>query len=230
MNKIAVYGVKLNKKSDISVPVLFKEKKNPHLLSQALRVYGEGLHFHLAKTKTRGEVKTSTRKIYRQKGTGLARHGAKSAPIFVGGGVAHGPSGLKRTLKISDKMRQRALRIALSLKLEEGDVIALDSPSLFKKTKDVAAFLKGIGKKLNRKNENVTFVVRGDYQNLKALKNIKNSKVIDYKDLNAYDVYHGGLLIFDSEVFKARKEQREKKVNVGKKTETKTKTRMKGTK
>ena len=77
MNKIDVYSIDASKKGDILTPANFKEKLNLELLSQAIRVYGDRKHPGLNKTKTRGEVRISTRKIYRQKGTGFARHGAK---------------------------------------------------------------------------------------------------------------------------------------------------------
>ena len=73
-------------------------KANSTLLAQAIRVYGSNSHQKTSKVKTRGEVDGSTRKIYRQKGTGNARHGAKYAPIFVGGGIAHGPTGILKLL------------------------------------------------------------------------------------------------------------------------------------
>src|SRR4030043_754050 len=123
MNKIEVYTIDANKKADISTPSNFKEKVNLSLLSQAIRVYGDRKHPGLNRAKTRSEVRGSTRKIYRQKGTGFARHGAKSAPIFVGGGIAHGPKGIKRILTLPSKMKKQALGLAFSSKLESGDII-----------------------------------------------------------------------------------------------------------
>lgn len=94
------------------------------------------------KTKTRAEVKMTTAKWFRQKGTGRARHGAKSAPIFVGGGVAHGPRPRKYTQKMPKKMRREAVRSALSALVRDNqlvvvDEICMDSP----KTKDMAQLL-----------------------------------------------------------------------------------------
>src|SRR3989339_1874998 len=103
---------------------------NSTLLSQALRVYSSNSHQKTSKVKTRGEVVGSTRKIYRQKGTGNARHGAKYAPIFVGGGIAHGPKGVKPgNLVLPQKMRRAALASAILLKLEDGKVVGLTGVS-----------------------------------------------------------------------------------------------------
>ncbi|NOZ28034.1 MAG: 50S ribosomal protein L4 [Chloroflexi bacterium] len=81
-------------------------------------------------TKSRGEVNRTKAKWYRQKGTGRARHGSRNAPIFVGGGVAHGPHPRKYTKRMPRKMRRLALRSALSVKAAEERIIVLDSLQL----------------------------------------------------------------------------------------------------
>ena len=89
---------------------------NPELLSQAVFVYRSNLRQGGAKTQTRSEVGRTKSKWYRQKGTGRARHGARTANIFVGGGVVHGPTGLENfSKKLSRKMKQGALRSALGI-------------------------------------------------------------------------------------------------------------------
>jgi large subunit ribosomal protein L4 len=77
-------------------------------------------------TKRRGEVRGSTAKIYRQKGTGRARHGARTAPIFVGGGIAMGPKPRKYTKNMPKKMRRKAIRVALSALLNDEQLIFVD--------------------------------------------------------------------------------------------------------
>ena len=141
MNKLNVYTSKGVKKAPVSFPKVFQEKENLVLLAQAIRVYEWKKHPGLSKVKTRGEVVASTRKIYRQKGTGRARHGAKSAPIFVGGGKAHGPRGVKRKLAFPRKMRQRALKIALTMKAKDRAMIVIEEISSLKKTKEAQQLL-----------------------------------------------------------------------------------------
>ena len=90
------------------------------------------------KAKGRSEVNRTTAKAYRQKGTGNARHGSRRAPIFVGGGVAHGPTPRKYTKQMPRRMRRAALRSALSVKAESGDIIILDDVTLnTPKTKEI---------------------------------------------------------------------------------------------
>ncbi len=99
-----------------------------------------------ASTKTRGEINASTKKIYRQKGTGRARHGAKSANIFRGGGRAHGPRPRSFEYALPKKVRQLGLRTALSAKAAEGRLMVLDQARIDTlKTKDLRQRLDVLG-------------------------------------------------------------------------------------
>jgi len=203
VSKANVYSAKGVKKQSISLPKNFSEKENKFLLAQAIRVYESRLHPGLSKTKRRGEVTASTRKIWRQKGTGQARHGARSAPIFVGGGKAHGPTGLKRQLDLPKKMRQKALNVALSIKAKKGQVIVVDRLSSLKKTKEAQNLIeKIVAKEKNlKKNKRFTFVLGdGNLQASLALRNIEGVEIVPYKNLNAYQVFTGGVLIFDKDI------------------------------
>lgn len=117
---------------------LFGHKASPILLSQAVRVYLANQRSASAKTKTRAQVEGSTRKIYKQKGTGKARHGSVRAPIFVGGGIAHGPDGLQNySLKMPKQMRKKALLGALYDRASQKAVYIIPSKSSGK-TKEAA--------------------------------------------------------------------------------------------
>jgi len=105
---------------------VFGAKPQPDLMAQAVLVSLGNQRLGLAKVKTRGEVLLTTRKMYAQKHTGRARHGAASAPIFVGGGVAHGPKPGKREKFLNDKMKKMATISALSQKREEGKIAILE--------------------------------------------------------------------------------------------------------
>jgi large subunit ribosomal protein L4 len=97
-------------------------------------------------TKTRGEVNRTKAKWYRQKGTGRARHGSRNAPIFVGGGIAHGPHPRKYTQRMPRKMYRLALRSALSVKAAENHIIVLDALHVEKpRTKAMVAMLRALG-------------------------------------------------------------------------------------
>jgi large subunit ribosomal protein L4 len=113
---------------------IFEVEVNVGLMHQAYVRQMANARLGTHKTKTRGEIKLTKAKWYRQKGTGRARHGARSAPIFVGGGVAHGPRPRDYSKKMPRKMRRQALRSALSALAADGQIVvvdqlALDAPS-----------------------------------------------------------------------------------------------------
>jgi len=105
---------------------IFEVEVNVGLMHQAYVRQMANARLGTHKTKTRGEVNRSKAKWYRQKGTGRARHGARSAPIFVGGGIAHGPQPRDYSLKMPRKMRRQALRSALSALAADGQIIVVD--------------------------------------------------------------------------------------------------------
>jgi large subunit ribosomal protein L4 len=169
---------------------IFKIKVSDSLLAQAVYVYQSNSHQDTSKVKTRGEIVASKRKIYKQKGTGRARHGALSAPIFVGGGVAHGPTGTQpNRKKLNQKMKQKALVGALSL-LQKEKALSLFTPPTTKiiKTKDMV-------KKIS--NQPLTLVQhQAPAALLKAISNLETVRVIQADQLNAYHVLQSKKLLF----------------------------------
>src|SRR3989344_5464652 len=204
MIKLNVYSPKATKKEAIPLPKSLEAKVNMKLLAQAIRVYEDRSHPGLSQVKTRGEVKISTRKIYKQKGTGYARHGARNAPIFVGGGIAHGPKGIKRVLSLPAKMRRKAFRVALTLKAKEGNLIAIEAVSNFTKTKEIAHLIKTINPDMENSANNFRYTLVLSEKNRKVAKiarNIANLEVMPFRNLNAESVYLGGVIIIDQEAF-----------------------------
>lgn len=129
--KVPVLNIKGEEVDSIELPAdVFEAKVNVGLMHQAFVRQRANARLGTHKTKSRGEVSLSTRKIYRQKGTGRARHGSRNAPIFVGGGVAHGPRPRDYSVKMPRKMRQAALRSALSAKVQDGGLVLVDSLTL----------------------------------------------------------------------------------------------------
>lgn len=201
MLKANVVTTKGRKVKALSLPKEFSQKENLKLLAQAIRVYEERQHTGLAKAKTRAEVARTKKKWYSQKGTGGARHGARSAPIFVGGGVAHGPRPLRRELTLPQRIAKKALSVALSLKAKEAKVTVVRGLASLKKTKEANDLLKKLGK-----DKRFTFVlVNGKSAVNAALRNLKRVDVVSWRDLNAYQVYFGGNLIFDEDIFMVKK-------------------------
>jgi large subunit ribosomal protein L4 len=140
-----------------------------------------------AKTKQRNEIRGSTKKIVPQKGGGGARHASKKAPLFVGGGVAHGPKGAKYKIKkINKKVRKIALAQTLSKKNFDKNLhILADVKKEVKKTKEFNNFLQ--------KNKLVNALIISDTDSMKNInksaRNIKNIKLIKDEGANIYDLF-----------------------------------------
>ena len=140
-----------------------------------------------AKTKQRNEIRGSTKKIVAQKGSGGARHASKKAPLFVGGGVAHGPKGSAYKIKkINKKVRKLALAQTLSKKnIDKNLFILEDVKKEIKKTKEFNKFLE--------KNNLANSLIISDNDTLKNIdksaRNIKNVKLIKTEGANIYDIF-----------------------------------------
>lgn len=213
--KIQIYSAKGIKKDSLDMPKHLLAKENLPLLAQAIRVYEDRQHAGTAKVKTRGEVSLTSAKMYRQKGTGNARHGDYGAPIFVGGGVAHGPRGVKRLLNLPQKMRRNAFKVALNIKAGEGKLILVDNINSLEKTKEAQNLLDLIiDKELANKVPNrITVVLSLKNKNaIKAFRNIAACDVCGFDNLSAYDVYFGGLILLDKEALDVKKEVKVEKV------------------
>ena len=140
----------------------------------------------LAKTKQRNEIKGSTKKIVPQKGSGGARHASKKAPIFVGGGVAHGPKGnVYKVKKINKKIKKAAIAQSLSEKNRSKNLfIITDVKKEVKKTKSLNNFLIN-----NRLTNSLLITDDETFKNLKkSAKNIKNIKMINNVGTNVLDI------------------------------------------
>jgi large subunit ribosomal protein L4 len=141
--KVPVLNTQGEEVDTIELPAdIFEAKVNTGLMHQAYVRQQANARLGTHKTKSRGELAISTRKIYRQKGTGRARHGSRNAPIFVGGGIAHGPRPRDYSLKMPRKMRQAALRSALTVKAQEGELVLVDTLTLDSpKTREMVSVL-----------------------------------------------------------------------------------------
>jgi large subunit ribosomal protein L4 len=186
---IAVMGIDGKADGTVSLPgEIFGERVNKVLLAQAIRVYLANQRQGNASTKTRGEVDGSTRKIFRQKGTGRARHGSVRAPIFVKGGIVFGPKPRDFGLSMPKKMKRKALFSALSSKVQDSQVTVLSGlEKLEPKTKNFVGMLKNIG--IADKKPKFLFVTPSDSVNAKrAGGNLQGVSFTSVNRLNAYEV------------------------------------------
>jgi large subunit ribosomal protein L4 len=168
---------------------IFNVPVNRGLMHQALQRQLVNARLGTHKTKTRGEVSGSTRKIWRQKGTGRARHGSMKVNLWPGGGVVHGPRPRDYTKKMPRKMRRAAYRSALSVKAQDGQIVVLDVLEMSEiRTREVAEMLQRLGIEgsalimLPDKNENVERSAR----NLVDVKTLRAS-YLNIRDLLGHD-------------------------------------------
>ena len=148
------------------------------------------------KTQSRSEVSRTTKKMHRQKGTGGARHGARNAPIFVGGSVAHGPRVRDHAHKLPKRVRRMALAHALSSKVKADALIVLDEARLdAPKTKALAEKFSGLGV------ENALVIAGREVEAnfARAARNIPRLDVLPVAGLNVYDILRCGTLVITRE-------------------------------
>jgi len=152
-----------------------------------------------ASTKNRSKVRASSRKLWRQKGTGRARVGAASSPLRRGGGVAFGPLPRDYSLKINKKIRKMALRMALADKYKAGQILVVDNIHLEEKnTGKIFNILKTFDL------DNVLIITEREDENLeKSSRNIRSVKLLRAEGLNVYDILsHENLLFIEGAIGK----------------------------
>lgn len=161
------------------------EKVNKAVLYFAIKAQRNNLRHGTVRTKTRGEVNRTNKKLYRQKGTGNARHGPRSANIFVGGGNVFGPLPRSYFEHLNKKMKKvsyrEALRyLALNSQLKLVDKLDFAKPS----TKSAAKLMQGIGFK-----KALVVLPQSDENSQKSFRNLKDVKVINECNLSIYDLF-----------------------------------------
>ncbi|MBI3984461.1 MAG: 50S ribosomal protein L4 [Candidatus Levybacteria bacterium] len=208
--KLSVYNTSGRSTETITLPKeIFGVDINKTLMLQAVRVYLANQRRGTVKTKSRGEVNISTRKIYRQKGTGRARHGAASAPIFVGGGVALGPRQRDYSMKLTQKAKQKALFSAFSSKVKDGEIkLVAGLSKLEPKTKNMAGLLEKL--QLNAKKQRLLVVTpkaSKDFEGVvKASRNIEGVNIVPSNLLNTYEVLRARQILLMKEAIDVLKE------------------------
>ena len=193
---VPVYSLTGRTSGTLALPKdIFGQQVNKQLLSQAIRVYTTNQKIYTANTKTRGEVEGSTAKIYRQKGTGRARHGSIRAPIFVGGGIVFGPQSRKVRLDLPQRMKKAALISALSQKAKGKEILGISGiDKLSGKTKEIVKLLQ----KLTVKNALIVTAEKQDNV-VRAVRNIPGTDVLPVNLINAYEILKHKILLLTKE-------------------------------
>ena len=193
--QLKVINIDGKKVSDIEISdKIFSLKPNKNLIQLLIDWQLNHFKARTAKTKQRGEIKGSTSKIYAQKGTGGARHSSRKAPIFVGGGIAHGPKGaVYKINKINRKIKKIGLFHVLSQKNKVNSLFVVeDFKNEIKKTKLFNNFLE----RLKLKNSLIISDKNSTTKIIKSARNIPNLKIIDQVGTNAYDLLKYKNVIF----------------------------------
>lgn len=203
-----VYSLDGKKAGDIKLPeAIFGVQWNADLVKQVADSLLSSIRKNVAHTKNRGEVRGGGKKPWQQKGTGRARHGSTRSPIWVGGGITHGPRNEKNFLRtIPKKMKTKALYTILSKKFAEGEVLFVDKATLSEnKTKFAVAALnslskvEGFEKIFSKKKNAALFALSEKNKNLeKAFGNLSNMEVIEARNLNPLDLLKYKYLVLEN--------------------------------
>ena len=155
------------------------------------------------KVLTRGEINRTKRKLYKQKGTGQARHGARSAPLFVGGAKAMGPVNHSHEFDLPKKVRALGLKHALSSKAKGGQIVVLDE------VKSAAVKTADLAKRFGKLGLESVLVVDGEFDKNFALsaRNLSHVELVPAKGLNVYDIMRRDKLVLTTAAVKAIEER-----------------------
>ena len=204
MAKLNVYNMKNEVVDSINLnDMVFDVEYNEPLIHQVIVALHNNARQGTKSTLTRSEVNLTKKKLYRQKGTGNARHDEKSAPQFVGGGVVFAPKPRDFSQKINKKMRDIAFSSAVSQKIRQGEVFILDEINFADaKTKAAAEFLKTFGL-----NKRTIIVTDGKNENvIQATNNIQKVSVADASLLNVAEVVENTYVVFTKNAIKKLEE------------------------
>ena len=184
------------KKTSIEVlDKIFSAKVNDRLVSSVLYKTNANYKKRHAKTKQQNEVSGPTSKIYAQKGTGNARHASRKAPIFVGGGIAHGPKGelSYKTRKLNKSEKKNSIASLISAKNQGKNLLIFsDFNTEIKKTKEMNLIVK----KFELKNSLIILDKTSKEKIEKATRNIPNIKVTDINHFSAFDIVKFEKVVF----------------------------------
>ena len=189
MPSLPLYDIAKKKVGQIDLSdAVFADEVKPHLINDAVRAQiAWWYEFRTANSKTRSEVSGTGKKMFKQKGTGQARHGDAKAPIFAGGGKAHGPKPRRVIHKINKKVMKAALRSTLTLNQKEDRLFVIDKLGLAKTSSKAASqFLKDLGLTVALVvNDNDSDAEKALNQ---SLRNVKAVKVLKPEGVNVFDL------------------------------------------
>jgi large subunit ribosomal protein L4 len=185
MSTVDIYNIKKEKVGEIGLnEKVFDLEVKEYLLHDVVRMQRAAKRAGTACTKTRVEVRGGGAKPWRQKGTGRARAGTRRSPIWRGGGVTFGPKPRDFSFKLNKKVKKQALAMAMSARLQEGNLLVLDDITMEAiKTKDFVGIMDTF------EIDNCLIVIDGANENLeKSSRNVNGFKVLPAEGVNVYDI------------------------------------------
>lgn len=201
--ELKVYNMKKEEVGKLKLnDMVFGADYNQPLIHQVIVALHNNARQGTKSTLTRSEINASKKKIYRQKGTGNARHDEKSAPQFTGGGVVFAPKPRDFSQKINKKMRDIAFASAISEKIRQNEVVVLDSVDFANKTKTANEFLKTFG--LNKRTIIVT--AGKDQSVVRATNNLEKVSCVDADLLNVAEIVENTFVVFTADAMKKLEE------------------------
>ncbi len=203
-----VYNQEGKSAGKVNIPEgIFDLPWNADLVHEIVRLMNSNSRINIAHTKTRGDVRGGGKKPWQQKGTGRARHGSSRSPIWVGGGVTHGPRNDKNfDRKINKKAKVKALLTILSRKWKEGEILFVDDMKMkAPKSKDARNILTAFSKikgyeRLATKGKNAAVIALSEKTDAvaKSFRNFGNISVEDFRNINPVSILNHTYLIISN--------------------------------
>lgn len=203
--QLAVIDQNLKSVNKISLSDEMGEKLNKAVLYYGVKALRSNLRHGTVKVKTRSEVERTGKKVYKQKGTGNARHGSRRANIYVGGGNVHGPQPRSHNEKVNKKFKSRCYHEIFKFLIQNDNLKVVSDLSFAKpSTKNAKAFLKGVG----FEKALVVLPTEAAYQNAeKSFRNIKDVKVLSDNNINFFDLLKYSKVVIVQKTFENLKER-----------------------
>lgn len=203
--QLAIIDQNLKSVSKQELSDALKEKLNKAVLYYGVKALRSNLRHGTVKVKTRSEVERTTKKIYKQKGTGNARHGNRRVNIYVGGGNVHGPQPRSYNEKINKKFKVKCYHEIFKFLVQNEGLKIVDDLKFSKpSTKDAVKFLNGVG------FEKAVVILPTDvaYKNAElSFRNVKNVKVLSDNNINFFDLLKYGKVVVLKKTFENLKER-----------------------
>jgi large subunit ribosomal protein L4 len=196
MSTVGVYDTEGKRVGEVALPPSLDRKPHTAVLHEALLWQLAGRRRGTHSTLTRGLVNRTTRKLYRQKGTGRARHGARGAPIFVGGGITFGPHPRSYAYRLPKQVRRLAIQSALAAKAADGRFVVLNRLELkTPKTRVLAGLVREIGRESGEGGTVLLIIAAPEPVVARSAANLPSLRVLPATALNVHDILACDLVV-----------------------------------